>query len=109
MHHFQSEAVDRLFDAVLSLKDREECYNFFEDVCTIKEVQDMSQRLEAACLLARGESYQRISEETGVSAATIRKAVRAENTFSVSAKPPISCSTAIAPIQAAKGILTADN
>jgi len=79
MHHFQSEAVDRLFDAVLSLKDREECYNFFEDVCTIKEVQDMSQRLEAACLLARGESYQRISEETGVSAATISRVSRCLN------------------------------
>ena len=79
MHHFQSEAVDRLFDAVLSLKDREECYNFFEDVCTIKEVQDMSQRLEAARLLARGESYQRISEETGVSAATISRVSRCLN------------------------------
>ncbi len=79
MHHFQSEAVDRLFDAVLSLKDREECYNFFEDVCTIKEVQDMSQRLGAACLLARGESYQRISEETGVSAATISRVSRCLN------------------------------
>ena len=79
MHHFQSEATDRLFDAVLSLRDREECYNFFEDVCTIKEVQDMSQRLEAACLLARGESYQRISEETGVSAATISRVSRCLN------------------------------
>ncbi len=79
MHHFQSEAVDRLFDAVLSLRDREECYNFFEDVCTIKEVQDMAQRLEAARLLARGESYQRISEETGVSAATISRVSRCLN------------------------------
>lgn len=79
MHHFQSEAADRLFDAVLSLRDREECYNFFEDVCTIKEVQDMAQRLEAARLLARGESYQRISEETGVSAATISRVSRCLN------------------------------
>ena len=79
MHHFQSEATDRLFDAVLSLRDREECYNFFEDVCTIKEVQDMAQRLEAARLLARGESYQRISEETGVSAATISRVSRCLN------------------------------
>ncbi len=79
MKRVQSEATDRLFDAILLLKSREECSLFFEDVCTIKEILDMAQRLEAACLLDRGESYQQISEKTGVSAATISRVSRCLN------------------------------
>jgi len=79
MYHFASEAVDRLFDAILLLRSREECYAFFDDVCTIKEIRDMSQRLEAACLLDKGTSYQRISEQAGVSAATISRVSRCLN------------------------------
>ena len=47
----KNETVDALFDAILSLESREECYAFFEDLCTVKEISDMAQRLEAAKLL----------------------------------------------------------
>ena len=67
----KTEAVDFLFDAILSLQNREECYTFFEDVCTIKEMKDMAQRLEVAALLHAGQSYQQICAKTGASTATI--------------------------------------
>ena len=66
-----TEATDNLFRTILSLNSVEECYAFFEDVCTIKELQDMSQRLEVAQLLHEGKSYVQISEKTGASTATI--------------------------------------
>ena len=65
--------VDALFDAILSLKDRDECYAFFEDACTVKEILDISQRLEAAGMLASGACYADISRETGMSTATISR------------------------------------
>jgi TrpR-related protein YerC/YecD len=65
--------VDALFDAVLSLTDRDECYAFFEDVCTIKEILDISQRLKAAKMLSAGANYADISRETGMSTATISR------------------------------------
>lgn len=65
--------VDALFDAILSLKDREECYAFFEDACTIKEILDISQRLKAAGMLSSGANYADISRETGMSTATISR------------------------------------
>ena len=65
--------VDALFDAILSLKDRDECYAFFEDACTVKEILDISQRLKAAGMLASGACYADISRETGMSTATIRR------------------------------------
>lgn len=65
--------VDALFDAILSLKDRDECYAFFEDVCTVKEILDISQRLKAAGMLASGACYADISRETGMSTATISR------------------------------------
>ena len=65
--------VDALFDAILSLKDREECYAFFEDACTIKEILDISQRLKAAKMLSSGANYADISRETGMSTATISR------------------------------------
>ena len=74
-----TESVDRLFDVILSLKDREECRAFFEDVCTIKEVTDMSQRLDTAYLIDEGLSYQAISERIGVSTATISRVSRCLN------------------------------
>ena len=67
----RTEAVDRLFEAILCLKDKEECYTFFEDVCTIREIQDMAQRFDVAVMLEKGYSCQRISEETNISTATI--------------------------------------
>lgn len=65
--------VDALFDAILSLKDRDECYAFFEDACTVKEILDISQRLKAAGMLASGACYADISRETGMSTATISR------------------------------------
>ena len=65
--------VDALFDAILSLKDRDECYAFFEDACTIKEILDISQRLKAAKMLSSGTNYADISRETGMSTATISR------------------------------------
>ena len=53
--------VDALFDAILSLKDRDECYAFFEDACTVKEILDIAQRLKAAGMLASGACYADIS------------------------------------------------
>ena len=73
MKNLHTEAVDRLFQAVLNLKDLEECYNFFEDICTIKEIQDISQRLEVAELLSQNISYLEISKKTGASTATISR------------------------------------
>ena len=65
--------VDALFDAVLTLKTREECYAFFEDACTIKEILDIAQRLKAAEMLSAGANYADISRETGMSTATISR------------------------------------
>ena len=62
-----------LFEAVLSLESIEECAAFFDDVCTIKEVQDLSQRYAVARLLDKGEKYQSIEEATGASTATISR------------------------------------
>ena len=70
-HH--NPDVAALFDAILSLKNREECYAFFEDVCTVKEMLDISQRLKAAKMLASGAVYADISAETGMSTATISR------------------------------------
>ena len=53
----QSEAADHLFEAILSLESMEECYRFFEDLCTVTELQALSQRMEVAALLRRGETY----------------------------------------------------
>lgn len=71
MKNLHNEATDQLFQAILSLKTPEECYAFFEDVCTIKELQDISQRFEVAQLLSAGQSYLQISAKTGASTATI--------------------------------------
>ena len=79
MAPFNTPSIDRLFAAILQLKDVEECHKFFEDICTIKEVQDMSQRLEAAILLDRGEGYQAISDRVGISTATISRVSRCLN------------------------------
>ncbi len=79
MNNYQSPSIDRLFDAVLGLADREECYKFFEDVCTIKELQDMAQRLDAAILLDQGVNYQTISEQVGISTATISRVSKCLN------------------------------
>lgn len=77
--NFHSEAVDRLFRSFLNLETVEECYSYFEDLCTIKEIEDMAQRLEAAILLTKGVSYQNISKEIGISTATIGRVSKCLN------------------------------
>ena len=76
MQNLHNASTDRLFDVILQLKNREECYAFFEDVCTIKEIMDMSQRLDAAFMLADGANYQEISKKVGISTATISRVSR---------------------------------
>lgn len=70
---------DKLFDAVLALKSREECEDFFEDLCTIKELQDMAQRFDVALMLYDGKNYGAVSAETGASSATISRVNRCLN------------------------------
>ena len=74
---FASKDIDGLFDVILRLKTREECYRFFEDLCTVKEVQDMAQRLRVAIMLDQKISYQVISAETHASTATISRVNKA--------------------------------
>jgi len=73
----RNENVDHLFDGILSLKTREECYLFFEDLCTINELLSMSQRFEVANLLKQKKTYSEIVKETGASTATISRVNRA--------------------------------
>ncbi|HHY03656.1 MAG TPA: hypothetical protein GX534_00505 [Thermoanaerobacterales bacterium] len=72
----KDSSLDRLFDAILLLKDREECYRFFEDICTIGELQSMAQRLQVAEMLNDGEKYNDIAKQTGASTATISRVKR---------------------------------
>ena len=72
----RNPTTDALFDAILSLETREECYNFFEDLCTVKEISDMAQRLEAAKLLLGGSTYDQIVKAVEISTATISRVNR---------------------------------
>lgn len=72
----RNETIDALFDAILSLETREECYDFFEDLCTVKEISDMAQRLEAAKLLLDGSTYEQIVKTVEISTATISRVNR---------------------------------
>lgn len=73
MTNWHNEASDRLAQVLANLSTAEECYRFLEDLCTIKEIMDMSQRLEVAILLKNGTNYQEINRKTGVSTATISR------------------------------------
>ena len=73
MVNFHSESVERLFEAILALENKDECYAFFEDLLTVKEVQYMAQRMEVAELLDKGMNYQQISKQVNVSTATISR------------------------------------
>ena len=75
----KSEAADFLFDAILSLENKEECYTFFEDVCTINELLSLSQRFEVAGMLRNQKTYLDIAEKTGASTATISRVNRSLN------------------------------
>jgi len=72
----RDDQVDMLFDAILCLKDREECYRFFEDLCTINEIKSLAQRLEVAVMLREKRTYHEIAEKTGASTATISRVNR---------------------------------
>ena len=76
MADLKDEATDQLFAAILELKDKEECYKFFEDICTVKEIKAMSQRLKVAKMLSEGATYDQIAEQTGASTATISRVKR---------------------------------
>ena len=71
MTKLRTKQIERLFSAISRLEGTEECFDFFEDLCTVKEIQDMSQRLETAILLRRGKNYSEIAAQTGTSSATI--------------------------------------
>ncbi len=75
----KTDAVDSLFDAVLCLQSREECYSFFEDLCTVNELLSLSQRFEVAAMLKDGKTYLEIAEKTGASTATISRVNRSLN------------------------------
>lgn len=75
----KTEAVDFLFDAILTLETREECYRFFEDVCTINELLSFSQRFEVASMLRENKTYLEIADKTGASTATISRVNRSLN------------------------------
>lgn len=70
---FSTEDIDELFDMILKLESIEECYRYFEDLCTIKEIQDMAQRWKVAVMLEEKIPYTKISEETKASTATISR------------------------------------
>jgi TrpR-related protein YerC/YecD len=75
----KSDQVDGFFEAVLELDNIEECYRFFEDICTIKEIQAIAQRLEVAKLLKNNKTYNEIESATGASTATISRINRSLN------------------------------
>ncbi len=75
----KDEQIDGLFEAILKLETIEECYRFFEDICTINELKSISQRLEVAKLLRQEKTYNEIEEKTGASTATISRINRALN------------------------------
>ena len=72
----KSEELDHLFQAILCLNTLDECYSFFEDLCTVKEMISIGQRLEVAWRLCHGQTYLQICEETGASTATISRVNR---------------------------------
>lgn len=75
----RGEQLDQLFDAMLSLKDREECYQFFDDLATMSEIQSLAQRLQVAKMLIDGSTYNAIENDTKASTATISRVRRCIN------------------------------
>lgn len=75
----QTLAVDHLFEAILCLKNKKECYDFFEDLCTVNELLSLSQRYEVASMLKERRTYLEIAEKTGASTATISRVNRSLN------------------------------
>ncbi|MCF3944926.1 YerC/YecD family TrpR-related protein [Oceanobacillus alkalisoli] len=75
----RGEQLDQLFDAMLSLKNREECYQFFDDLATMSEIQSFAQRLQVAKMLLEGSTYSSIETDTNASTATISRVRRCIN------------------------------
>lgn len=73
----QKPSIDRMFEAILALENKEECYQFFEDLCTVNELISLSQRYEVATMLDEKFTYMEIAEKTGASTATISRVNRA--------------------------------
>ena len=69
-------AVESLFEAILTLENKEECFKFFEDLCTVNELLSLSQRFEVATMLRKHDTYLKIAEKTGASTATSRRLMR---------------------------------
>ena len=79
MEKLDPKMADQFYSAILSLETKDECRAFFEDICTIKEMQDLMQRLQVASMLSKGMNYLEISKETSVSSATISRVNRCLN------------------------------
>ena len=79
MEKMDPKMADQFYSAILSLKTKDECRAFFDDICTIKELQDLMQRLQVALMLSKGMNYQEISNSTSVSSATISRVNRCLN------------------------------
>ncbi|KUP09232.1 hypothetical protein Q73_00530 [Bacillus coahuilensis m2-6] len=75
----RGKELDQLFTSILSLQDLEECYRFFDDLCTVNEIQSLAQRLEVAKMLGEGNTYHKIETQTGASTATISRVKRCLN------------------------------
>ncbi|RBW70835.1 YerC/YecD family TrpR-related protein [Bacillus taeanensis] len=75
----RGKTLDQLFEAILTLKDLDECYRFFDDLATVNEIQSLAQRLEVARMLRDGYTYHKIETETGASTATISRVKRCLN------------------------------
>lgn len=75
----KDDLTDKLFETILTLKNIEECYNFFEDICTVAEIKALAQRLEVAKMLRNKRTYTEICDKTGASTATISRVNRALN------------------------------
>lgn len=75
----RTDAVEHMFDAILCLQTKEECYQFFEDLCTVNELLSLSQRFEVAAMLQSHKTYLDIAEKTGASTATISRVNRSLN------------------------------
>ncbi len=76
INKIRGDQTDQLFEAILSLQSVEECYQFFDDLCTMSEVQSLAQRFEVAAMLQNDKTYDEIQQETGASTATISRVRR---------------------------------
>lgn len=73
---FDKKAVDELYELIASLEDGEQVKELFEDLCTVKEIEQMAQRIKAAKLLKQGKTYQQVIEESDISSATLSRVSR---------------------------------